>query len=80
MYKLGSRNKKSDRRLVKSNADITLDSGSQVYLGLEVKLDTDKEGGGLLVAVLVCGTLEKLAWYFVSKSEGGIKEGNIPAG
>lgn len=47
-------------RLVKSNADVTLDSGSQVDLGLKVELDTDKESGGLLVTVLVGGALEKL--------------------
>lgn len=46
--------------LVKTDDDVTLDAGSQVNLGLKVELDTHEEGGGLLSAVLVCGTLEEL--------------------
>lgn len=57
-----SRSRRNVRRLVESNADVSLDSGSQVNLGLKVELDTDKESSGLLVAILIGGTLEKLTY------------------
>lgn len=47
--------------LVETHADVTPNAGSQVDLGLEVELDADQEGGGLLVAVVVGGTPEERA-------------------
>jgi hypothetical protein len=49
--------------LVKTNNDITLDTGSQVDLGLEVELDAQKEGGVTERAVILGGTLDELACF-----------------
>jgi hypothetical protein len=50
-------------RLVKTNNNITLDTGSQVNLGLKIKLDAEQERGILEAAVLVGGTLQELACH-----------------
>lgn len=64
--------------LVKADADVSLDAGSQVDLGLEVELDADEEGSGLLVAVLIGGTLEELACReFVSSGSRGCREVSV---
>jgi len=64
-------------RLVKSNADVTLDSGSQVDLGLKVEFDTDKESGGLLVTVLISGTLKKLTSGLGETGGGGQRNNKL---
>ena len=69
------RSSSRDSRLVKSNADVSLDSGSQVDLGLKVELDTDKESSGLLVTVLVGSTLEELT-SGLRETGGGGKRNN----
>jgi hypothetical protein len=54
-------------RLVETDADVTLDTGSQVNLSLEVELDTDEQSSGLLSTVLVGRALEELTCIIVSK-------------
>lgn len=49
------------RALIKSHANVTTHASGKVDLGLEVELDTDQQGGRLLLALLVDGTLQKLA-------------------
>lgn len=48
------------KRLVQTNADVTLDAGSKMDLSLQVELDTDEESGSLLLALVVSGTLQEL--------------------
>lgn len=47
-------------RLVESQTDVALDASSQMDLGLQIKLDANKEGRVLLLAVVVGGSLEQL--------------------
>jgi hypothetical protein len=47
--------------LVETNNDVTLDTGSQVDLGLQVELDTEEESGVTEGAVILGGTLDDLA-------------------
>ncbi|CAG9982037.1 unnamed protein product [Clonostachys byssicola] len=47
--------------LVKTNNDITLDTGSQVDLGLEVELDAEQKSGILELAIVVGSALDDLA-------------------
>jgi hypothetical protein len=53
--------KKKESRLVKTNDDITLDTGSQVDFGLEVELDAEQKSGILELAVVVGSALDDLA-------------------
>ena len=46
-------------------------------LGLKVELDTDKESGGLLVTVLVGGTLEKLTSRLRETGGGGQRNNKL---
>jgi hypothetical protein len=48
--------------LVQTNDDITLDTGSQVHLSLEVELDAQEEGGIAERAIILGGTLDELTW------------------
>jgi hypothetical protein len=53
----------SQAHLVETDDDITLDSGSQVDLGLEVELDAQEEGGVAEGAVILGGALDELACW-----------------
>lgn len=50
-------------RLVKTNDNVTLNTGSQVNLGLKIKLDAEEERGISEAAVLVGGTLQEVACH-----------------
>jgi len=47
---------------VQPDGDVSLNPRSQVNLRLEVQLDADHEGGGLVLAVVVNGSAQELAW------------------
>lgn len=50
------------KSLVKTDQDVTTDACRQVNLSLQVELDTDRQGGGLQVTLIVDGTLEEVAY------------------
>lgn len=47
---------------VESNGDVATDPGSQVYLGLKVQFDSEKQCGVFQVAVLVDWSLDDVTW------------------
>lgn len=50
------------KNLVKTNENITPDARRQMHLSLEIKLDTNGQGGGLQVALIVDGTTEEVSY------------------
>lgn len=57
------------KRLVETNTNVALDAGGQMHLSFEIELDTKEEVGVLLLAVVIGGTLDQLAYkiYLVIK-------------
>lgn len=53
--------------LVKTDADVTLDTGSEMNLSLQVELDTNEESSGLEFALVVSGAPQELTYEKVSK-------------
>jgi hypothetical protein len=51
----------SPSKPIQACIDIPVDSSSQLHIGLQIRLETDKESGQLLVAVLVYRVSKKLA-------------------
>lgn len=47
--------------LIETNQNITPNAGRQVYFGLEVKLDTNRQRGGFQVALVIDRSPEQVA-------------------
>jgi hypothetical protein len=62
-YSPGSVNRLVQNRLVQSNANVTTDASSQVNFGLEIELDADQEGGLGVLALIVDGAAQELAYW-----------------